>query len=166
MAEGANGTEVDITGHAVSECFTMSAVLLIGVGEGDVGPLLHVMQRAVTGGDALDKSAAEGCVGEPEGLATATVSSRGEGILTQSAKEEESEGREVKDGLSLSLVLVLGKAGDEGMKDGDVDGPHPGGGGVLVSPGFEEGLESEGVMDAVKPGIWEAQLGELLAHGV
>ena len=68
--------------------------------------------------------------------------------------------------MSLSLVPVLGKAGDEGMKDGDVDGPHPGGCGVLIGPGLEEGLELEGVMDAVQAGIQEAQLGELLAHGM
>ena len=68
--------------------------------------------------------------------------------------------------MSLSLVLVLGKAGDEGMKDGVVDWPHPGGGGVLIGPSLEEGLEAEGVMDAVQAGIREAQSGEFLAHGM
>ena len=48
----------------------------------------------------------------------------------------------------------------------DVDWPHPGGGGVLVGPSLEEGLESEGVMDAVQAGIREAQSGEFLAHGM
>ena len=81
------------------------------------------------------------------------------------AKEEESEGRQIEDGLGAGLVMVLGKAGDEGAEDGDIDRPHPGGGGVLVRPGLEEGLESEGVMDAVQAVIWEAQLGELLAPG-
>ena len=33
-------------------------------------------------------------------------------------------------------------------------------------PGLEEGLEAEGVMDAVQAGIREAQSGELLAHGM
>ena len=165
-AEGKYGTGVDVTGYAMSKGFTTSAVLLISVGEGDVGPLLqHIMQRAVTGRDALDKGTAESCVGEPEGLAMAMIGSRGEGILAQLAKEEEGKGREVKDGLSSGLVMVLGKAGDEGTEDGNVDWPHPGGGRVLVSPGFEEGLESEGVMDAVQAGIREAQSGELLAHG-
>ena len=61
----------------------------------------------------------------------------------------------------MGLVLVMGKARDEGAEDGDVDGPHPGGSGVLIRPGLEEGLES----DAVQAGIREAQSGELLAHG-
>ena len=81
------------------------------------------------------------------------------------AKEEEGKGRQVKDGVGAGLVAFLGKACDEGAEDGDVDGPHLGGGGVLVRPGLEEGLESEGVMDAIQAGIREAQLGELLAHG-
>ena len=92
-AEGVDGTEVNVTGHAMSKGFTTSAVLLIGVGEGDIGPLLHVMQRAVTGRDALDKGTVESCVGEPEGLATAAIGSRGEGILTWSAEEEEGKQR-------------------------------------------------------------------------
>ena len=150
----------------MSKGFAMSAVLLVGVGKGDVGPLLHVMQGAVTGRDALDESTAEGGVDEPEGLAMATVSSRGEGILSWSAKNEESKGREIKDGLGMGLVVVLGEAGDEGMEDGDVNWPHPGGGGILIGQGFEEGLELEGVMDAIQPRIQEAQLGEILSHGM
>ena len=93
VAEGMDGTEVDVTRHAMSKGFTTSSVLLISVGEGYVGPLLHVMQRAVTGGDALDKGTAKGGVGELEGLAMPTVGSRGEGILTRVAEEEESKGR-------------------------------------------------------------------------
>ena len=167
VAEGMDGTKVKVTRHAVSKGFTMSAVLLISVGEGCVGPLLHIMQRAVTGRDALDKGTAEGCVGKAEGLAAALTGSRGEGVFTQVAEEEEEgEGGQVKDGLGSGLVLVLGKAGDEGMKDGDAYWPHLGGGGVLVGPGFEEGLELEGVMDATQAGIQEAQLGELLSHGM
>ena len=50
------------------------AVLLIGVGKGDVGPLLHVIPRTLTGGDALDGHMAERCVGETERLAAATIS--------------------------------------------------------------------------------------------
>ena len=143
----------------------MGTVLLISVGEGCIGPLLHVMQRAIIGRDALDKGTAEGSVSKAEGLAVAVVSGRREGVLTQAAEEEESKGGQVKDGLGLGLVLVLGKAHDEGMEDGDVDGPHPGGGGLLICPGLKEGLESEGVMDAIQAGIPEAQSGELLAHG-
>ena len=67
--------------------------------------------------------------------------------------------------MGTGLVMVLGKAGDEGTEDGDVYRPHLGRGGVFVCPGFEEGLESEVVMDAVQAGIREAQSGELLAHG-
>ena len=82
------------------------------------------------------------------------------------AEEEEGEGREVKDGLCLGLIMVLGEAGDEGAEDGDVDWPHPGGGGVLIGPGLEEGFEVKDIMDAIQPGIQEAQSGELLAHGM
>ena len=93
------------------------------------------------------------------------VSGRREGVLARMAKEEEGKGREVKNGLGMGLVTVLGKAGNKGMEDGDVEGPRLRGGGVLVGPGLKEGLEVDGVMDAVQVGIWEAQLGELLAHG-
>ena len=150
----------------MSKSFSMGAVLLISVGEGCIGPLLHIMQRAVTGGDALDKGTAESGVSKAEGLTVAMIGSRREGVLTWVAEEEESKGGQVKDGLGLGLVLVLGKAHDEGMEDGDVDGPHPGGGGVLICPGLKEGLESESVMDAVQAGIQEAQSGELLSHGM
>ena len=164
MVEGMDGTKVDVTGHAVSKGFTTGAVLLIGEGKGCICPLLHIMQRAVTGGDAQDKGTAKGCVGKVEGLAAATIGSRGEGVLALVVEEEESEGGQVKDGLGSGLVVVLGKTGDEGMKDGDVDWPHPGGGWVLISPSFEKCLESEGVMDAIQAGIREAQSGELLSH--
>ena len=166
VVEGTDGTKVNVTRHAMSKSFTTGAVLLISVGEGCIGPLLHVMQRAVTGGDALDKGTAEGCVSKAEGLAAAImIGGRRESILAQVAEEEESKGGQVEDGLGSGLVMVMGKAGDEGMKDDDVDWPHLGGGGVLVSPSFEEGLESEGVMDAIQAGIREAQSGELLAQG-
>ena len=49
------------------------AVLLIGVGKGDVGPLLHVIPRTCTGGDVLVGCMAEHCVGEMERLAVATI---------------------------------------------------------------------------------------------
>ena len=126
--EGMDGTKVNVTRYTVSKGFTMGAFLLISVGEGCVGPLLHVMQRAVTGGDVLDEGTAKGCVSELEGLAAASIGSRGEGIFAQLAKEEEGKGGQVKDGLGSGLVMVMGKAGDKGMKDGDVDWPYLGGG--------------------------------------
>ena len=149
----------------MSKSFPTGTVLLISVGKGCVGPLLHIMQGAVVGRNALDKGTAEGSVSKAKRLAAAAVGSRREGVLTQAAEEEESEGGQVEDGLGSGLFLVMGKARNKGMEDGDVDGPHPGGGGVLICPGLEEGLKSEGVMDAIQAGIWEAQSGELLAHG-
>ena len=143
----------------------MGTVLLISVGKGCVGPMLHVMQGAVIGINVLDKGTAECSVSKVERLAAAMVGSGREGVLTRAAEEEESKGGQVEDGLGSGLVLVMGKACNKGMEDGNVDGPHPGRGGVLICPGLEEGLKSEGVMDAIQVGIWEAQLGELLAHG-
>ena len=67
--------------------------------------------------------------------------------------------------MGTGLVRGLHKAGNEGTEDGDVDRPHLGRGGVFIRPGFEECLEAESVMDAIQAGIWEAQSGELLAHG-
>ena len=93
VMESMDGAEGGVTRHAVSKGLTACAVLLVGVGKGDVGPLLHIIQRAVTGRDVLDKGTAEGGVGKLEGLATAMVGSRGEGILSRSAEEEESKGR-------------------------------------------------------------------------
>ena len=144
----------------------MGTVLLISVGKGRVGPVLHIMQGAVVGRNVLDKGAAECSVSKVEGLAVAAVGSGREGILAWVAEEEESKGGQVEDGLGLGLVLVVDKACNEGAEDDNVDGPHPGRGGVLIRPGLEEGLKSEGVMDAIQAGIREAQLGELLAHGM
>ena len=45
-AKGANGAQVEVPGGAVSQGFPVGAVLLVCVGEGRVGPLLHIMQRA------------------------------------------------------------------------------------------------------------------------
>ena len=59
----------------------------------------------------------------------------------------------------------MGEGVDEGTKDGDVDGPDMGGSGVLISPGFEEGLEVEDIVGAIQLRIWESQLGECLPHG-
>ena len=46
------------------------------IGKGNVGPLLHIIPRAVTGRDALGEWAAEGGVIEMERFAAATVSGR------------------------------------------------------------------------------------------
>ena len=58
-AEGTDGAQVDVPGHTMSKGFPTGTVLLVSVGEGCVGPLLHVMQRAGKGRDVLDKGTAE-----------------------------------------------------------------------------------------------------------
>ena len=166
MSDSMDGTEGGATGHAVSKGLTMCGVLLVSVGGGDIAPLLHIMPRAITGQDALDEGAMEGGVGEVKGLAVAAVSGGGKGILPQPAKEEECKGGEVKDGLGMGLIAVMGEAGDEGLEDGDVDQPHLSGDRVFIGPGLEEGLESEDAIDAIQLGIQVAQSGELLAHSM
>jgi hypothetical protein len=64
-----------------------------------------------------------------------------------------------------ALVGVEGEGGGECPEDGDVDGPHSGGSGVVIGPSLEEGAEAEGVPGPIQPGIREAQSGELLADG-
>ena len=59
------------------------------------------------------------------------------------AEEEEGEGTQVENGLGMGLVMVLGKAGDEGMEDGDVDGPHPGGGGCSSAQALKRVLRQK-----------------------
>ena len=68
--------------------------------------------------------------------------------------------------MGTGVIRGLGEGINEGAKDGDVDGPDTGGSGVLVSPGFEEGLEAEDVVGAIQLGIWEAQSGKCLPHGM
>ena len=87
MTEGLDGAEGHVAGHAMAKGFTMHTVLLVSVGEGDVGPSLHIMHRAVTGGDALDESAAECCVGKLERLTAAAVSGGGEGIFSRGRRK-------------------------------------------------------------------------------
>ena len=70
------------------------------------------------------------------------------------AEEVEGKGAQVKDGVGTGAIRGLGEGIDKGAKDGDVDGP--GGSRVLISPGFEEGLEAEDIVGAIQPGIWEA----------
>ena len=165
--DGADGAEVGVTREAMAKGLPTCAVLLIGVGKGDVCPLLHVIPRTGTGGDALESRAAERCVGETEGLAAATVGGGRQGVFPGSAEEVEGESAQVEDGLGTGLGLGRGwgEGLDQGTKDRDVDGPDTGGSRVLISPGFEEGLEAEDVVGAFQPGVREAQSGERLPHG-
>ena len=165
MAEGANRAEVDVAGCTMFKGFTMSAVLLISVGKGDIGPLLHVIPRTSTGWDALEGRTAERSVSEMEGLASATIGGGREGIFPRVAEEIEGEGAQVQDGLGSVAVSGLGEGCDQGSEDHDVDGPDMGRSGVLICPSLEEGLEAEDVMGAFQPGIWEAQSGKHLPHG-
>ena len=109
-ADGMDGTEGGVAGHTVSKGFTTHSVFLISVGKGYIGPLLHIMPRAVIGRNVLEECTTEGSVGELEGMATAMVRSGGESILSQSAEEEECKSKEVEDGLSMSLIMVMGEA--------------------------------------------------------
>ena len=52
---GADGAKGVVAGETMAQGFPLSGVLLIGVGEGDEGPLLHVIPRVFTGGDVLGK---------------------------------------------------------------------------------------------------------------
>ena len=61
-SEGADGAQVKVPGHTVSEGFPTGTVLLVVVSQGHVGPLLHIMQRAGNGRDALNEGTAEGGV--------------------------------------------------------------------------------------------------------
>ena len=97
--DGTDGAEVRVTREAMAEGFPMSGVLLIGVGKGDVGPLLHIIPRTSTGGDVLEGWTAEHGVGETEGLAAATVGGGRQGIFARVAEEVEGKGAQVKDGL-------------------------------------------------------------------
>ena len=82
------------------------------------------------------------------------------------AKEVEGEGAQVEDGMGTGAVGGLGEGLDQGSKNCDVDGPDTGGSRVLISLGLEEGIEAKDVVGAIQLGIWEAQLGECLPHGM
>ena len=51
---GLDRAESGIARDAMTEGFRASGVLLIGVGKGDVGPLLHIIPRTSTGWDVLE----------------------------------------------------------------------------------------------------------------
>ena len=74
----------------------------------NIGPLLHVIPRAVTGRDALGEWAAEGGVTKMERFAVAMVSGGREGIFPRPAEEIEGQGAQVEDGLGVSLIWLRG----------------------------------------------------------
>ena len=158
-----DGAESSVSRAAMSKGFAMGCVLLVSVGETNVSPSLHVIRRAVCGRSPLDGGAAEGSVLEAERFAASAVGGRREGIFPRSAEEIETHGGKVSDGLHAGTIQGRQKSGGEDAEDGDVDWPDAGGRRIVVSPGFEEGLESEGVPSPFQPWILEAQSGELLA---
>jgi hypothetical protein len=70
--------------------------------------LLHVIQRTVTGRGALDKRAAGGGIHQAKWFATATLSSRGEGVFPRLTEEVESNHTEVQNHLGSGLVVLKG----------------------------------------------------------
>ena len=80
--DGSDRAKGGISGEAMAQSFPTSGVLLIGVGKGDVGPLLHIIPRTGTGWDVLEGQTAEGSVLKAEGLAPAMVSGWGQGIYS------------------------------------------------------------------------------------
>ena len=100
-----------------------------------------------------------------EGLTASMIHGGGQSIFPRVTEEVEGKSGQIKDGVGMGMIQILGKAVCQGAKDGDVDGPDASRCGVFVSPGLEEGLEVEGVGGAILLGIQEAQLGKLLPHG-
>ena len=101
-----------------------------------------------------------------EGLALAMIGGGREGIFPRAAEEVEGKGAQVQDGLGPGAGSGSGEGCDQGLEDCDVDGPDMGRSGVLIRPSFEEVLEVEDIMGAFQPGIWEAQSGKCLPHGM
>ena len=95
-----------VAGAAVAKGLASCCILLVGVGETDVSPSLHVVRRALGGGSPLDGGTAEGGVSKVEWFAASPVSGWGEGILSRSAKEAEPDGSEVGDGFRAWPVWV------------------------------------------------------------
>ena len=137
----------------MAECLPMSGVLLIGVGKGNVGPMLHIIPRTSVGGDALEEQAAKGGAIKMEGLTSAMDSGRRQGVLPWVAEEVEGKGAQVKNCLGPWAVGSMGEGLNEGSEDGDVDRPDTRGSGVFVCPSLEEGLEVEDIVGAIQPGI-------------
>ena len=162
---GPDGAEGGVAGEAVAKGLAVGSILLVGVGETDISPGLHVIRRALGSRRPLDGGTAEGGVAKAERVAAATVGGWGEGVLARPAKEVEAEGGEVGDGVRSATIRVEGERGGEGVKDGDVDRPDADGSGVVVGPGLEEGAEPEGIPGPGQPGIREAQSGKLLVNG-
>ena len=48
-----DGAEGVVTRETMAQGFPLTGVLLISIGKGDEGPLLHVIPGTVTGGDVL-----------------------------------------------------------------------------------------------------------------
>ena len=124
VLDGLDWTDGGVTGEAMANGFPWSGVLLVSIGEGDVGPLLHIIPRTITGGDVLGEWTSESGVIEMEGLAAALISGWREGAFTRVAEEVESKGAQVKNGLGACLIRFRGEAGNQGLEDGsNVDGP-------------------------------------------
>jgi hypothetical protein len=58
-----------VPGAAVAKGLTSCCILLVGVGETDVSPALHVIRRALGGGSPLDGRTAEGGVSKAKWFA-------------------------------------------------------------------------------------------------
>jgi hypothetical protein len=157
--------ESGVAGAAVANGFAACSILLVGVGETDVSPCLHVIRRALGGGCPLDGRAAEGGVLEAKRFTTSPVGGWGEGVFAGSAKEVEPDGGEGGDGVGARSVWVCLEQGGESAEDCDVDGSDAGWSWVVIGPGFVEGSESVHIPGPVQPGILEAQSGELLPDG-
>jgi hypothetical protein len=109
-----DGAEAGIPGAAVAKGLAASSVLLVSVGETDVSPSLHVIQRARGGGGPLDGGTAEGGIPEAKRFAAPSVGGWGECILARSAEEVEPDGSKVGDGFGPWLVWVCLVDGGEG----------------------------------------------------
>jgi hypothetical protein len=139
-ASGQYGAKDEIPREAMAECLPTSGVLLVGVGKGHIGSLLHVIQRTVISGGTLDERAAEGGIHETKRVTTAPISSRRESVFPRATEEVKGEHTKIKDCLGPGLVGRKGEASHQGSENGDVDGPDSGWSGVGISPSFEESL--------------------------
>ena len=95
-----------VTRAAMAKGLASCCILLVGVGETDISPSLHVIRRTLGGGSPLDGGTAEGGVSKAEWFAVSPVSGWGEGVLSRMAKEVEPDGSEVSDGFRARPVWV------------------------------------------------------------